>query len=166
MRNPAHYSRIMLVHVVSPLLCRHNVRKPSCARLSCKRTTLLPHLALEREVWSFVHEYGRNCVHNIGGALVNYKTLGGLCPQSLPHPPPPPPRFRRLCQCSNRNIGTSPKNLFSSGSFDLGFYSCYRFLFLAPPNLFLVHSVFVLSLRMDGCTVAETYDSFLAMTLV
>ena len=48
------------------------------------------------------------------------------------------------------DIGTSPTEyenlilLFSSDSFDLGFYSlyCYRFLFLAPPNLFLVHSVF------------------------
>ena len=86
MRNPAHYSRIMLVHVLGPLLCRHNVRKPSCARLSCKRTTLLPHLALEREVWSFVHEYGRNCIHNIGGAVwLTIKHWGGS-PQS---PPPP-----------------------------------------------------------------------------
>ena len=102
---------------------------------------LLLHLALERKVWSFGHEYGRNYVHNIWvGCLVNHKTLGGGGGGGGGLQPPEPPW----------DIGTSPTEyenlilLFSSDSFDLGFYSlyCYRFLFLAPPNLFLVHSVF------------------------
>ena len=75
--------------------------------------------------------------------------------------------FVQSGQCSNRDIGTFPTEydnlipLFSSDSFDLGSLYCYHFLFLAPPNLFLVHSVFfILPLRMAVCTVAVTYNSF------